>query len=268
MCPSPRRIGSGLDKTGRESHGAPAGQPLLIAVVALSWGAMRWPRGLSLFGFESPYWDLGLLPILSALLLVPIRFRSSGKRFLTGFEVCGVAATIAYSLSCMRPAKWSIVSVLLPFQTGYLLAPGRRTTLGDLKPWGIFVDTVILVLLPLLPAILGGVIASVRITLRRLMVSVAVLAIIFGAPINTIRRARHYDRLGLYHRKQVVGQVWSRIGPDGKQFTEISAIDRKGKAVSPRQQKVDRWHEAMAQKYWHAPYYPWSAAPKKRLSPE
>jgi hypothetical protein len=46
-----------------------------IATAALAWAAIRWPSGLSLFGFESPY------------------------------------------------------SVLQPFQTGFMLAPGRKTTL-------------------------------------------------------------------------------------------------------------------------------------------
>jgi hypothetical protein len=242
-----------------------------VATAALSWAAMRWPRGLSFFGFESPYWDLGLLPVLVALAVKAYRLKDAEgarRRFLIGFEVCGFAAAIAYTLSCARPAKWSLVSVLLPFHTGYMLAPDMRMTWRELNPWGIFVDTVILVLLPMLPATLGGIVCSERITLRRMMVAVAIIAILFGGFVDTRRRARHYDRMGNYHRNQIVGQLYGHTGPDGGMVYEPSEIDRKGKAVSPRQQRLDRWHEAMAQKYWHSSFYPWSAAIRELPAPE
>ena len=41
----------------------------VMAIGTLLWAAVRWPRGLSLFGFESPFWDLGLLPLLIMLAL-------------------------------------------------------------------------------------------------------------------------------------------------------------------------------------------------------
>jgi hypothetical protein len=184
------------------------------ATAALVWAAIRWPSGLSLFGFESAYWDLGLLPALAAFALAAYRLKSAigpRRRFLVGFLCCGLIAAAAYTASCSRAARWSPVSMLQPFQTGFMLAPGMRTSWRDLRPWGVFIDSVILVLIPLLPALLGGAAVSVRITLGRMMAVVAV-------PL--------------------------------------------------RQQRLDRWHEAMAQKYWHSSYYPWSAAVKETPPPE
>jgi hypothetical protein len=57
-------------------------------------------------------------------------------------------------------------------------------------------------------------------------------------------------------------------GPDGKAIFEPQAIEKDGKPVSPAQQRLDRWHEAMAQRYLHCSYYPWSAAVKDLPPPE
>lgn len=243
---------------------------MAIAAVA-SLVAYHWSRGSSVFRFESPYWDLGLLPILAALLVGACLFRGSGgrrRRFLLGFEAGGWAAVVGYIVSCSRPAKWSLVSALLPFQTGYQLAPGRSTTWRDLRPWGIFVDTVTLVSLPLLVGALGGAVCSVRLTLRRLMVAVAVMAVLLGGLVDTIRRARHHDRMAQDHRRQIVGVLRGRQRPDGTVVFEPTSKDRAGKAVSERQQRLDRWHEAMARRYWHASPYPWSRPPEILPPPE
>lgn len=236
-----------------------------------AWAALRWPWGLSLFGFESPYWDLGLLPIVTALMLGAICIKGTDgarRRFLIGFVVCGFVAAVAYVVSCSRPARWSLVSVLQPFQTGFMLAPEMRTTWTNLTLWGIVVDTVILVLLPLVPAALGGVVCSVRLTLRRVMVAIAVIAVCLAGIVSTIRRARQHDRMGHFHRSQIVGVLYSRAGPGAKLVVYHRAVDRNGKAVSSHQQRMDRWHEAMAQEYWHASYYPWSGAVKEIPLPE
>jgi hypothetical protein len=242
-----------------------------IATAALAWAAIRWPSGRSLFGFESAYWDLGLLPALAASALAAYRLKSATgpqKRFLIGFLSCGLIAAVAYTASCSRAARWSPVSVLQPFQTGFMLAPGMRTSWRDLRPWGIFVDSVILVLIPLLPALLGGLAVSVRITLRRMMVAVAIVAILLWVMTATIHRARHQDRMGYYHRDQIVGALLGHAGPDARIVFEPQSVDRSGKAVPPHQQRLDRWHEAMAQKYWHSSYYPWSAAVRETPPPE
>src|SRR5271169_2068930 len=93
---------------------------LVVAIAVVGFIlAFRWSRGSSVFGFESPFWDLGLIPILAALAIIAVRGRTADVRrlrFLVGFEIFGLAAVAAYFVSCSRPARWSPVSVLLPFQ--------------------------------------------------------------------------------------------------------------------------------------------------------
>ncbi len=150
---------------------------LMVGIAALSWAATRWSQGLSLFGFESPYWDLGLLPTLALLVLAASRSEQDRRRrFQIGFAVCGVLTATGYTMSCLRSARWSPVSALQPYQTGFWLMPEMKSSIWERTPWGVFVDTVILVSIPLLPAILGGVVASARITLRRTMVAIAIIA--------------------------------------------------------------------------------------------
>jgi hypothetical protein len=237
---------------------------LMVGIAALLWAVTRWSLGRSCFGFESPYWDLGLLPILALLVVAAGRSEQGPRRrFQIGFEVCGALAAVVYTISCLRNARWNPVSVLQPYQTGFQLMPEMKSSVWNLNPWGAFVDTVILVSIPVLPAVLSGVAASARITLRRIMVTTAIIALIFAGFIQTARRARHNDRMGLYHREQVVGVLYWRL--DGK--FEPLPRDRNGKAVSLKQQGLDRWHEAMAQRYWHAPYFPWSATVKESPPP-
>lgn len=239
---------------------------LMVGIAALSWAAMRWSHGLSLFGFESPYWDLGLLPTLALLVLAASRSNQGRRRrFQIGFAVCGILATLLYTISCLRPARWSLVSVLQPYQTGFWLAPEMKSSIWELTPWGVFVDTIILVSIPLLPAILGGGVASARITLRRTMVAIAIIALILTALVQTRRRARHNDRMFQYHFEQVVGVLYAS-DPNGE--FEPQLVDRQGKPVSPQQHKLDQWHAAMAQRYRHAPYYPWSPAVLESPPPE
>ncbi len=231
---------------------------LAFGIAAFLGAAVRWSLGLSLIGFESPYWDLGLLPILALLVLAARRSEAGRRRrFQIGFAVTGALAATVYTVCCLRNARWNLVSVLLPYQTGFLLMPEMKTSIRDLNAWGVFVDTVILVSIPLLPAVLAGVAVSARITLRRMMVTTAIIALIFAGLVQTMRRARHNDSMGLYHREQVVGVLYGS-STDGKLVP--MPFDRNGKPVSPQQQKLDRWHEAMAQRYWHSPYYPWSSA--------
>ncbi len=89
--------------------------PLVALAVVAFVLAFRWCRGSSVFGFESPYWDLGLIPILAALAIIAVRVKVRDcrrSRFLLGFEVLGLAAVAAYFVSCSRPARWSLVSAL------------------------------------------------------------------------------------------------------------------------------------------------------------
>jgi len=77
-----------------------------IALAALDLGAIRllsasWDRNIGLLG-------LGMLPMANVLtfaLLLGLRRRES-RRFLLGFELCGMAALIAYAcviLFCTQP---------------------------------------------------------------------------------------------------------------------------------------------------------------------
>src|SRR5262249_33498464 len=153
--------------------------------------ARGWVRGSSVFGFESPFWDLGLIPILTALVYGACRAGGGDgirRRFLLGFGIFGLVAAAAYIVSCSRPARWSLVSALLPFQTGLMLAPDVGMSWKDLSLWRMVVDTAILASLPLVVATLGGVMFSVRFTLRRIVVIVAVIAMVLGALVGVGRR--------------------------------------------------------------------------------
>ncbi len=73
--------------------------PFVVVAVVGFVLAFRWSRGSSVFGFELPYWDLGLIPILAALAIIAVRGKVADRRrlrFLVGFEVFGLAAVAAY----------------------------------------------------------------------------------------------------------------------------------------------------------------------------
>ena len=146
---------------------------------------------------------------------------------------------------------------LLPFQTGLMLAPDVGASWKDLIFWNILVDTAILTSLPLIVATLGGVMFSVRFTTRRIAVTVAVITMVLGALVGVGRRIRRFDDLGAYHRKQIVGQLYGRVGADGTMLYVPSSLDRNGKPVTLHQQRMDRWHEQMAQRSWDAARHPW-----------
>src|SRR5271166_5552141 len=89
---------------------------ILAVVTALVLLIVRaWSTGSSVFRFESPYWDLGLIPILTVLVAAALRGRGSDsfrRRFWLGFEIFGGVADALYVASCSRPAMWSLVSAL------------------------------------------------------------------------------------------------------------------------------------------------------------
>jgi hypothetical protein len=149
------------------------------------------------------------------------------------------------------------VSAFLPFQTGLMLAPDVGASWTDLKLWNILVDTAILASLPLILAAVGGVMFSVRFTLRRIVVVVAVIAAVLAVLVSLGRRIRRFDDLASYHRSQVVGVVYAHSGPEGATILVPSSVDWAGKPVTPRQQILDRWHLQMFQKYLRAARYPW-----------
>jgi hypothetical protein len=235
----------------------------MVLVVTSTVGlvlAACWSKGSSIFGFESPFWDLGLIPILTALAIGTCRLGrapAGRRRFLIGFDLFGLVAVATYVASCSRTARWSPVSALLPFQTGLMLAPDVGASWKSLVFWNILVDVAILVSLPLLVAALGGVMFSVRFTMRRIAVTVAVIAVILGGLVGVGRRIRRYDSLGSYHRNQVVGQVYAMNGADGTTKYIPTSSDPDGRPLTAQQQRSDRWHLEMSQKYWNAARHPW-----------
>jgi hypothetical protein len=173
---------------------------VLVVVIAIGLVIVwAWLKGSTIFGFESPFWDLGLIPTLTALVVGACRVGGCDairRRFLLGFEIFGLAAVTAYIVSCSRPARWSLVSALLPFQTGLMLAPDVGASWKNLILWNILVDTAILASLPLIAASVGGVMFSVRFTMRRIAVVVAVIALVLGALVGVERRMRRFADLG------------------------------------------------------------------------
>jgi hypothetical protein len=228
--------------------------------------AKRWFRGSSVFGFESPYWDLGLIPTLAALEICVIRWNGCNgtrRRFLLGFVVFGLAAVTAYIVSCSRPARWSPVSALLPFQTGFRLAPEIGARWTDLSFWKIVVDTTVLASLPLIVASVGGTMCSVRFTMRRIVVAVAVIAMVLGVLVNFGRRVRRFDDLAIYHRSQIVGVPMREvIDSDGLIIRlEPSPVDIEGRKVTTRQRLLNQWYANMFKKYLCAARHPWFDVP-------
>src|SRR4051794_8772311 len=101
----------------------------------------------------------------------------------------------------------------------------------------------------------------VRFTVRRLVVAIALVAGGFDASSWIGRRRDRFQRLGSYHRHQIVCVLWGHPGPDGEYVYEPTSHDQQGKPVSARQQRIDRWHESLAQRYWNAARSPWLPVP-------
>lgn len=241
----------------------PKARFFVAALVAGSAFAFRWSLGASVFGFESPYWDLGLIPILTAIAVLAARASGGDgrrSRFLLGFKVFGSAAAVAYFLSCSRPARWSLVSALLPFQTGFFLSPGVGMRWQDVSFWKILVDITVLASLPLVVASVGGIICewAARVTLRRIAVAVAVIALVFGGLVIFVRRVRRFDDLARYHRSQIVGVPQRAMIVDGMIVgIEVSSVDVNGRTITPRQRLLNEWHARMFQSYLRAARRPW-----------
>ncbi len=236
---------------------------LLIVATGLA-GIAGWIRGSSVFGFESAFWDLGLLPTLLVLAIGVNRisdWAGPRRRFAIGFEIFGWAAVALYVICCWRPARWSPLSALLPFQTGFMLAPDMQKAWKDLNPGEMVVDAVVLISLPLLVALLGGVMFSARFTVRRIMVFVAVLALTLGALVILRRRVRQRDDLARYHQDQIVSLVYGTPDRDGVVTWTLENVDHEGRPVTARQAELDRWHWAMFQTYQRAASCPLRSVP-------
>src|SRR3954468_14385090 len=97
----------------------------------------------------------------------------------------------------------------------------------------------------------------VRVTVRGMMVAVAVVGAALGGLAGLDRRRARLERLGSDHRARVVCVLAGSPGPDGVYAYEPRGFDQRGRPTSRRQRAADRWHEAMAQKYRRAARYPW-----------
>jgi hypothetical protein len=93
--------------------------------------------------------------------------------------------------------------------------------------------------------------------MRRILVAVAVIAIVLGALVGIRRRIRRFDDLAAFHRSQIVDVVWLKSGPDGAAVFSPSGVSQNGSPIPPRQQRLDRWHVQMMQEYLRAARYPW-----------
>jgi hypothetical protein len=96
-----------------------------------------------------------------------------------------------------------------------------------------------------------------RFTMRRMMVAIALLGSSFGVLATIERRRASFERLGWYHRDQVISVLAGFPGADGNYLYEPTDVDQQGNTVSDHQREIDRWHESLAQKYWTAARYPW-----------
>jgi len=57
-------------------------------------------------------------------------------------------------------------------------------------------------------------------------------------------------------RREIVGQLYAVADGDGTKSIPTSS-DRNGKPLATHQQRLDRWHLEMAQKYRNAARRPW-----------
>ena len=94
-------------------------------------------------------------------------------------------------------------------------------------------------------------------TMRRMMVAIALAGASSGVLATIERRRATFERLGWFHRDQIVSVMAGFPGQDGNDVYEPTDVDQQGNTVSDHQREIDRWHESLAQKYWNAVRYSW-----------
>jgi hypothetical protein len=139
-----------------------------------------------------------------------------------------------------------------------MLAPDFGASWKDLNYADVLVDTAVLVSLPLVVALVGGVIFSVRLSTRRIVVAVAVIAILLGGLTAVARRIRRFDHLAYLHRSQMSGLMIGFRRPDGTTTMLPANVDAAGKPLTPQQERMDHWHWEMAERYQRATHFPWA----------
>lgn len=103
-----------------------------------------------------------------------------------------------------------------------------------------------------------------RFTVRRLMVVVAIVAMILGVWLWAERRRARFSALESWHDRQVLWDVCiiaGHPGPDGEYVWEAEPRPRPLKPgtprASPHQLRISTWHYRLASKYRRAARYPW-----------
>jgi hypothetical protein len=101
-----------------------------------------------------------------------------------------------------------------------------------------------------------------------LMIAVVIAGAVGGEWTALERRRERFERLGWYHRDQVVSILFGAPRADGRYVNEPTHHGQRGELITERQQRLDRWHEALAQKYWQAARYPWLPVPPDMPRPD
>jgi hypothetical protein len=89
----------------------------------------------------------------------------------------------------------------------------------------------------------------VRFTIRRLMVGVAMAALLLGAIVGVENRRQRFLAIANIHRANLI--AWEEVGSSE---ASRERFDISGRKVSL---EADRWHLQMAEKYDRAARYPW-----------
>ena len=101
-----------------------------------------------------------------------------------------------------------------------------------------------------------------RFTLRRLMLAVAILALLLGVWLWGERRRARFSALAGWHERQVLWNLCVIVGypgPDGEYIYEAQARSQMpgNPPMSPHQQRISTWHYQIAMKYYRAARNPW-----------
>jgi hypothetical protein len=92
-----------------------------------------------------------------------------------------------------------------------------------------------------------------RISMRKLMLLVAVLGIILGGLAQLDRRRRHFRSLAAFH----ISQRLMDSGVGGGRRGTVVYFDRAGNRLTDQQLREDAWHLEMNRKYYRAAQRPW-----------
>jgi hypothetical protein len=98
-----------------------------------------------------------------------------------------------------------------------------------------------------------------RFTVRRMMVAVAIAAVLLGVWAWVERRRARLSAIANWHHGQIICVFFGFPGPDGEYVYEATDAPQKSgdPPVSLHQQRIDTWHREIAVKYWRAAEYPW-----------